>query len=522
MAEAVQAARGRRPVDIGRSKVWIYGSLSLPLAMVSYPLAIWVPRLYASDIGLQLALIGAVISAAAIFDAVTDPAMGFLSDRLRTRWGRRKPWILLGTPMFGFAVWMLLNPHEGATIAYLALWFMLLRLGSTLLGLPYAAWGAELSAEYHTRTMIQSAREKYVLVGLIGGSAIPLVVEWSAAINESVDFIATKFGWLALLGENLYRNIGDALIAFSAWTGITSAAPKIVLGNYSIALLVLLPVAGLLVLAFVPEVPPLPAKNQVSLLKSLKLMFRNGLFRRIIIIELLIAGGENFRNVLSLFFMQDYIGVKFAGEMYVVYFGVGLFAISFWDWLAHRFGKHRSLGCAMVLVGIVSIWIFTLDYGDVGAFYILFALKGFCFGAFAYLPRAMMADVVDIDTGRSGDARPGSYFAILGIMTKMAGSFGGLALPMLALVGYTALAGPEVQNGPTEILWLGILYAIVPTVMFGAALSLCWTWPLTDARHRRIQGMLERRNARLRARAEDAAAARQWSGPPEEDAAAGN
>lgn len=497
-----EVALGRRPIDIGRSKVWIYGSLSLPLAMVSYPLGVWVPRLYASDLGINLALIGAVISAAALFDAVTDPAMGFLSDRLRTRWGRRKPWILIGIPMFGLAVWMLLNPEVGATIFYLAFWFMFLRLGSTLLGLPYAAWGAELSAEYHTRTMIQSAREKYVLIGLIGGSAIPLVVEWSAAINENAEFIATKFSWVALMGDNLYQGLSNSLVEFSAWTGITSATPSVVLGNYSVALLLLLPVAGLLVLAFVPEVPPLPAKNQLGFFKSLRMMFRNGLFRRIIIIEVLIAGGENFRNVLSLFFMQDYIGVKFAGEMYVIYFIVGLVAISFWDWLARRFGKHRSLGCAMVMVGIVSMWIFMLDYGDVGAFYVLFALKGFCFGAFAYLPRAMMADVVDIDTGRSGDARPGSYFAILGIMTKVAGSFGGLSLPILALVGYTAMAGPEAQNGPTEIMWLGVLYAIVPTVMFAAALSLCWTWPLTDARHRRIQRLLERRNARLRAKAE--------------------
>ena len=64
----------------------------------------------------------------------------------------------------------------------------------------------------------------------------------------------------------------------------------------------------------------------------------------------------------------------------------------------------------MILVSIVSISIFFLEYGQLVPFYGLFALKGFCFGAFAYLPRAMLADVVDLDTARSGDARAGSYF----------------------------------------------------------------------------------------------------------------
>ena len=448
---------------ITRSTAWIYGSMSLPLAIISYPLAVWIPRLYSTEIGIELGLIGLVIFCAAIFDAISDPAMGFMSDRFQTRWGRRKPWIAIGVPIYAMAVWMLLNPSEGATVLYLALFFILLRLATTLLGLPYAAWGMELSGEYHTRTMIQSAREKYVLAGLIVASAIVLISE-EVFDDRTASFVLSNFSWV---------------------------------------IVTLLPITAILVLFKVPEVP-VAQTPRVSLVQSLQHMGKNKLFFRLLAIELLIAGGENFRNTLSLFFVQDYIGADRVGRLYVLYFGIGLLAIPIWDWIAKRFGKHQSLAAAMVLVSLISLACFALDYGQITEFYVLFALKGFCFGAFAYLPRAMLADVVDFDTVRSGDSRPASYFAILGFMTKCAASFGGLSLPLLGLVGYSV--AKDAVNGPSELMWLGILYAIVPTLLFIWALYLCVTWPLTARLHQRLQRLVERKQARYSPSSMDGAA----------------
>lgn len=419
------------------------------MAIISYPLAAWIPRLYSTEMGLSLGLIGAVIFAAAIFDAVSDPLMGFFSDRFQTRWGRRKPWFLIGVPIYAFAVWMLLNPENGVTVYYLAFFFILLRASTTILGLPYAAWGVELSTEYHTRTMIQSAREKYVMIGLMMASAIVLV-------SEEI------------------RNPPTA---------------SFVLSNFSWVIVTLLPTTAFLVLWKVPEVPA--QMNRVSLYRSFSQMWKNKLFLRLLAIELLIAGGENFRNTLSLFFLQDYIGAEKVGKLYILYFAVGLAAIPVWDWIARKWGKHQSLACAMVFVGTVSVTVFFLDHGQIMAFYVLFALKGFCFGAFAYLPRAMLADVIDLDTIRSGNARPASYFAILGFMTKCAASIGGLSLPILAYIGYSTKAG--VVNGPDELMWLGVLYAIVPTVVYTIAFYLCVTWPLTQPVHARVQRLVERK-----------------------------
>ena len=450
---------GQTADGLPRATIRTYGALGFPLALLGYPLGIWLPRAYGTGVGIDLSLVGLIITAAAIFDAVTDPLIGFASDRGRTRWGRRKAWVGLGVPTLTLAIWMLLNPDSGATAWYLGLWYIFLRVGSTMVLVPYGAWGAELSGNYHERTRINSARQRWVLLGLIGATFVPAGAE-------------------ILLGDG--------------------ATALVVLESYSWLILVLLPGIGLLLLARVPEPPALPGEGSTAFLRSLQLMWKNGLFRRVVIIELVITGGEQFRNTLSLFFMQDAIGLSRPGILYVVYFVSGLLAMPFWDLLARRFGKHRSLASAMVLVSLVSLAIFGLDHGDVAAFRVLFAIKGFCFGAFAYLPLAMMADVVDMDTLRSGDQRTGSYFAVHGFMTKCAASFGGLSLPLLAMAGYSASRGAV--NGPDALYWLAVLYAIVPTVLFVFAFWLAWSWPLTPERHARIRSALERRAARLAAR----------------------
>lgn len=443
---------------ITKPTAWIYGSVSLPLAILSYPIGVWIPLLYSAEVGVDLTLIGAVIFAAAIFDAVSDPLMGYFSDRWHTRWGRRRPWVCLGVPLYAFVVWMLLNPGPTAGIVYLATFYFLMRASTTVLGLPYAAWGAELSSEYKTRTMIQSAREKYVLIGLITASVIVLVSEEVFNRTEA-SFVLSNFSWVVVT---------------------------------------LLPVTAMLVLWRVPEVPTFNAPK-VSLKDGAKRMYKNKLFFRLLVIELLIAGGENFRNTLSLFFVREYIGADTVGRLYVLYFAVGLAAIPFWDWIANRWGKHQSLATAMVFVSCVAIACFMLEYGQVMEFYFLFALKGFCFGAFAYLPRAMLADVVDVDTIRSGSSRPANYFAIHGFMTKCAASFGGLSLPILAMVGFDTT--PGAPNGDYELMWLGILYAIVPTSVFFVAFYLSVTWPLTEKVHEKVRRIVEKRYSRQMSKA---------------------
>jgi len=117
-----------------------YALPSLVTSVAALPMALFVPAFYADELGLPLAAVGAAIAASRLLDVVTDPLIGSLSDRFETRWGRRKPWLIVGTPLFLAAVWQVFVPGDNASTGYLLLWSVLLYLGFTMIDLPHKAW----------------------------------------------------------------------------------------------------------------------------------------------------------------------------------------------------------------------------------------------------------------------------------------------------------------------------------------------------------------------------------------------
>ncbi|NBC33782.1 MAG: MFS transporter, partial [Alphaproteobacteria bacterium] len=150
-----------------------YGAPALPLAALTLPAYVYLPRFYAQDVGLGLAVVGLVLLFARIWDVLTDPLIGVLSDRTPVRLGRRRTWVLVGTPLVMVAVWYLLVPAPGAGWPYLLGWSLVLYLGWTMVILPLTAWGAELSGNYHERTRIAGFREGAVLLGTLVVLALP-------------------------------------------------------------------------------------------------------------------------------------------------------------------------------------------------------------------------------------------------------------------------------------------------------------------------------------------------------------
>jgi Na+/melibiose symporter-like transporter len=474
--------------------IWLHGTMGLPLAVIGYPLSIWIPAHYAGELGLPLATVGTILMLARLSDVVTDPLIGELSDRTKTRIGRRRPYLLLGAPLMMLGAWWLFVPPEGAGLIYFLFWLTAFFLGSTLIQLPHAAWGAELSPDYHQRSRVTAAREVYILGGLMVAAAVPMIVEVMADRGTGVAGVAghawqTVLSWIPGLGVAAPEE--TAAIPRSALTGP-------VLEGLAFTVATLLPLCALMV-AFGVREPEGLVHRRVPLREGLRHLRRNGPAKRILLILLLVYFGEAFRNAVSLFFIRDIVGIGSIGSAYFLYFVAGILAIPFWLSLGRRVGKHRAFMGTLIVVGCVSGANFFLDYGDYEAFFVLFVLKGFCFGGLQFLPAAMLADVVDVDTMRSGSNRAGAYFALSGMTTKLAIAFGtGASLNVVGLLGFDAAGGVE---GSTElgVLALRIVYTMGPVVFFASALWLIWNWPLTPVRHARMRERMVRRDTRLAA-----------------------
>ena len=435
------------------SRALAYAAPGFALAIPLVPVFTFLPTLYARDVGLGLARTGAVLFLARAMDFLLDPLIGLGSDRIGTRFGRRKPWIVLGAICAGTALIVLFAPPAGAGGWYLFLWLAFLYLGFAAVQVPYTAWGAELVADYHERTRITSLREGMTLAGIVATGALP-VAATLLGLSERRGMIA--IAWLAIL-------CGGPAIALLVWR--------------------------------VPEAPVRePARTRGV---ELRAMLANLPFVRLFCAWFVNGLAIGLPAVLFPLYLQQGLaaGQMATGVMIFAYFAAGAAAIPVWLLVSRRFGKHRVWCGAMLMAMAAFVWVPLLGPGDFAAFFVICLVTGAALGADLALPPAMQADVVDLDDLRTGAARAGFYFAIWGMGTKLAlGAAAGGAFLALSLAGFD----PKGANGPHALLALAATYALAPVALKAIAVGLVWNYPLTPRRHGVIRRKLERRTISAR------------------------
>jgi len=435
--------------------IMAYGSLNLPVGTIGLPVAIYLAPLYAGQLDLSLGLIGLAFLLARLSDFITDPLVGVLSDRWRPKVGRRRIWLVLGTIVMMAGVFLLFRPQPGANIIYFLGSVSLVYFGYTLLLVPYAAWGAELSGDYNTRTRITSSARFFDICGLIISTLIPA-------------YVLSREG----------ANSGDVMYELSTFILIT------------------LPIAAAIVFFSVPEPPPPPKKAPFSFKAAAKVLTRNGPFARIAIILLIATIGEVFRQTITLFFARDVVGVTNIGAVYFYYFVAALIMVPFWLWLAQKIQKHRALTLAFVIIAITNAAMFFLGEGDDVAFIALFVLKGACYGPVLMLPPAMIADASDLDTLQSQDRQQGLFYAMAAMIQKIGFALGA-SLPLLILGFFNYNSDGETV--PEKLLALTLCYSIIPGILVAIAAWLTIRYSLTAERHKEIRDQIDAQVSNLEA-----------------------
>lgn len=444
---------------LSKTTLFCYGVADLPVMLAVMPMSIWLSRFYTGDMGLSLSAVANIMLLARLFDVITDPLVGHLSDHTRTRWGRRKPWMLASLPLLMLGLYKVFLPPDGIGVWYLFSWMMVMWLGWTMLMIPYYAWAAELSDDYDERTRITGWRAVMGSVGGIGAQLIPFIA-----------LILFGFGGTA----NVMTMLG-------------------------IAALILMPLCVGVALLRVPEFPEMRAPS-VPVMAGIRIMWRNGPFRRLLLAFVLSSTGLAIVMPLYIFFVEFIVEEPPANVPYMIIISsvAGFLGIPFWVWLSRHVGKHKAwIGGFLVVAAISPMYLF-LGPGDFWLMVPGIIIIGIGTGSFSALPNSMKADVIDLDTARSGKNRAAFFFSAWSLVTKLASSLGGwLALQSLAVFGFDAANGA--QNTPEALMGLRLTFAVLPAIIFVIAAAVIWRYPITKERQARIRAAIDRRTLRRRA-----------------------
>lgn len=400
-----------------------YGLLGLPLAFAALPLYVVLPHYYASQLGLPLATVGALLLLVRLTDAGAEPLLGRVSDLLYRRSAPAVLWVagaaalLLAGGMAGLFFPRVDGPR--ALAAWLVAGLLGTCLAHSLLVIAHQAWGVRLGGDAVQRSRIVAWREGTGLVGVVTASA--LSVAWGAATTLWVFGLALLAGWLAL------------------WR---APRPPDAAGAVS------------------PSTP-----GQARLWQPLA----QASFRRLLAVFSCNGIASAIPAALMLFFAQDRLlaSPPQIALCLALYFLSGALSLPGWLRVVRRCGLERAWLAGMLLAVACFGWAAVLQGGQVAAFAVVCVLSGVALGADLAVPGALLALLI-ARRGAQG-SQDGAYLGWWNLATKLNLALAaGATLPLLQWLGY--VPGSQDAAALQRLAWM---YALAP-----CALKLMAAWLL--------------------------------------------
>ena len=427
--------------------LWIIASVALVSGLMHGPINSVLPALYASRFGLDLALLGTLLLAARVFDAVTDPLIGIMSDRTRSKYGQRKPWIVAGSLLVPIGGYLLFSPIDNAGAAYFLLCYMLLYLAWTIQEIPAGAWVLEMSRDTKQRARINGYRGTGILLGTIAFTVAPLVIP---AANGSMNFE--------------------------------------VLHYVALAMFVAVPVSTFLLVRFVPQGESVANQERPRFSEIWSSLRGNRPFLVFVVAYLFLGMHYGFWWSLAFIFIDSYLGLGTQyTALFLPFFLAAPLAVPIWVRLMNRFGKYRvvTLAYGATLFFLPAPWFIQPGEHAFAMMLAYFILSGLFYPLFMVPMMTILGDIIDYDEVKTGKNRSAQYMSVLTFMAKTTQALGiSLALIVVGLAGYQP--GAEVQS-EQGVLGLRAVYSFFPAITLLPAVLILWKFPINDENQKELQ-----------------------------------
>ncbi len=403
-----------------------YGLLGLPLAFAALPLYVILPNHYAKQFGVPLAALGLVLLGARLFDALLDPWLGRLNDRLLAHSSRAvlaagagaALLLALGLVLLFAPDWVMSAPDTADLLLWATAMLIVTYLGYSLLSIAHQTWGALLGGNEMQRSRITSTRELLALIGVLLASVLPGLLGLPMALLPFV-----------------------LVLALAWWTWSRSQPPERV-----------------------------SEPDSASLWQPL----RESRFRRLLGVFMLNGIASAIPATLVLFFVQDrlqapaHLEPAFLGS----YFLSAAASMPLWLMLVRRIGLARSWGIGMMLAVGVFVWAAGLGAGDTTGFLAVCVLSGVALGADLALPSALLAGLLQTPRDGGGQAPAGACFGWWNFAAKLNLALAaGLALPLLEAMGYV-----PGSRDPQALQALVLAYCLLPCLLKLLAAWALYVW----------------------------------------------
>jgi Na+/melibiose symporter-like transporter len=410
-----------------------------------------------------------VILVARLFDAITDPIIGYCTDRYYARHGNRKPFIIVGAVLFMISSWFLYVPfgfdpeqgHTRVSTVYFLGWFLVFYFAYTLFEIPHMAWGSELASDSRGKNTVYGVRTFCLFLGALLFVAMPLL-PWF----ETTEFTPQTLKWSVL--------VAGSLLLPMLYLCIKHVPNK-------------------------PMLPPMDSHQGCSSQKETPLVVLRAIFANNPLLTLTSAHictglGSGMYFALLFIFADAFLdlGAQIA-VVFVIGFVVKLTSLRLWWVLANRWGKQLTWIAGMILVITGTLGTVLLSPGDTGWLGLLacVALVYCGFAAFTMMVPSLLSDIVDYGTWKFGTDRSGMYFSMYTFINKTMFALGGALA--LAITGWAGFDPTATIHSESTVKGLHIAIAWIPVVFIVVSIFFITRIPITARRHAIIRRRLNSR-----------------------------